>query len=103
MNILAQEISTHWAAISPLLTIHTEAQYEAAVERLNALLDEIGTNEDHPLYELLDTLGVLIHAYEEQHYPMSPQSGIAILEYLMAEHDLTSSMTRHNTLFLHPM
>lgn len=60
MSILTQDLNTHWAAISLLLTIHTEAQHEAAVERLNAMLDEIGTNENHPLYELLDTLGVLI-------------------------------------------
>lgn len=70
MSILTQDLNTHWAAISPLLTIHTEAQYEAVIEGLHELLDEIGTNEDHPLYELFDTLGVLVHAYEA----MSPCS-----------------------------
>lgn len=91
MSILTQDINTHWAAISPLLAIHTEAQYEAAIQRLNGLLDEIGTNEGHPLYELLDTLGVLVHAYEERHYPVPPQNGCAILEYLMTEHDLSQA------------
>jgi len=32
------------------------------------LLDEIGDNERHPLYDLLDTLGTLIHVYEETHH-----------------------------------
>ena len=40
------------------------------IATLNALIDEVGTNEQHPLYELLDTLGTVIHAYEEKHYPI---------------------------------
>jgi HTH-type transcriptional regulator / antitoxin HigA len=41
---------------------------------LNLLLDEVGTNEEHPLYELFDTLATMIHVYEDQRYPMSPAS-----------------------------
>ena len=36
-------------AIAPLLTIRNEQEYEQAIERLNDLIDEIGTNEQHPL------------------------------------------------------
>lgn len=43
-------------AVAPLLTIRNEEEYEQAVERLNYLIDEIGTNEHHPLYNLLNTL-----------------------------------------------
>jgi HTH-type transcriptional regulator/antitoxin HigA len=70
MKSLQEDIETHWEAISPLLTIRNEKEYNAAVKRLNELLDEVGTNEKHPLYTLLDTLGTLVHAYEEKHYPM---------------------------------
>ena len=65
--------------------------FEAAVERLNELLDEIGTDERHPLYSLLDTLGTLIHVYEEEHYPIPDVSGSEVLRFLMEEHDLTQS------------
>ncbi|MEY2975945.1 MAG: helix-turn-helix domain-containing protein [Prochlorotrichaceae cyanobacterium] len=78
--------------ISPFLTITNESEYDAAVERLNTLLDEIGTNEKHPLYTFLDTLGILIHAYEEHHDPIPdiPDcSGLDILDFLMTEHELT--------------
>ena len=68
--------------------IRNEAQYDQAVEQLNALIDEIGTDETHPLYELLDTLGTLIHAYEEQHYPVPDCSGREIVDFLMEEHGL---------------
>ena len=58
---------------------------------LNDLLDEVGTNEGHPLYELLDTLGTLVHVYEEAHHPMPECSGAEALRFLMDEHGLTQS------------
>jgi HTH-type transcriptional regulator/antitoxin HigA len=64
MNLLTKSVQSHWATIRPILTIRNEREYDAAVKRLNELLDEIGTNERHPLYSLLDPLGTLIHAYE---------------------------------------
>jgi HTH-type transcriptional regulator/antitoxin HigA len=70
MKVFSQDIQTHWEATSSLLTIRNEEEYNVAVKRLNELLDEIGTNEKHPLYTLLDTLGTLVHAYEEKHYPV---------------------------------
>ena len=59
MTIFTDQIQTHWKSISPLLTFRNEREYDAAVERMNELLDEIGTDETHPLYDLLDTLGLL--------------------------------------------
>ena len=91
MNTITKEIETHWSAISPLFSIHNEREYQEAVERVEILIDEIGTNEQHPLYELLDTLGTLIHAYEEKHYPMPECSGAEMLSFFMEEHGLTQS------------
>lgn len=91
MTISTKDIQGHWANIRPLLTIRNEHEYDLAVKRLNSLLDEIGTNERHPLYGLLDTLGTLIHAYEEEHLPMPASSGGDMLRFLMEEHALTQS------------
>lgn len=88
MSVATQEIQAHWQVLAPLLTIHNESEYDQAVERLNALLDEVGTNEQHPLYELLDTLGTILHAYEEKHFVIRDSSGIDMLKYLMDEHEL---------------
>jgi HTH-type transcriptional regulator / antitoxin HigA len=85
------ELQQHWRAISPLLSLRNEQEYDRAVERLNRLLDEVGTDEQHPLYTLLDTLGTLIHAYEEEHHPIPECSGVDVLRFLMEEHDLTQS------------
>ena len=91
MTVMPRELQQHWTALSPLLSIRNEHEYDLAVERLNHLLDEVGVNEQHPLYTLLDTLGTLIHAYEEQYHPMPECSGVDVLRFLMEEHGLTQS------------
>ena len=91
MTVMPYELQQHWTALRPLLSIRNEHEYDCAVERLNHLLDEVGTDEQHPLYTLLDTLGTLLHAYEEQHHPMPECSGIDVLRFLMDEHGLTQS------------
>ena len=91
MTTIAPELKQQWTAIAPYLTITNETEYDEAVERLNALLDEVGEDESHPLYGLLDTLGILIEAYDNEHYPLPECSGTVALAYLMAEHSLSQS------------
>lgn len=91
MTLVNEELQTHWMNIAPLLTIRNEREYNAAVKRLNELLDETGENEKHPLYSLLDTLGTLVHAYEEEHFPIPDATGAEVLRFLMDEHSLTQS------------
>jgi len=86
-----KELETHWANIAPLLSIRNEREYNAAVKRLNQLLDSIGDNAKHPLYGLLDTLGTLIELYEAEHYPIPSATGAEVLQFLMEEHGLTQS------------
>ena len=89
--MLTTDLKTHWPTIRPLLTVRNEREYDRAVKLLNELLDEIGTNERHPLYSFLDTLGTLIEAYEEKHYPVPASSGADMLRQLMDEHSLAQS------------
>ena len=91
MTAITKDLQSHWARIGPMLSIRNEREYDLAVKRLDGLLDEIGTNERHPLYGLLDTLGTLINAYEEQHHPMPQVAGAEMLRFLMEEHRLTQS------------
>jgi HTH-type transcriptional regulator / antitoxin HigA len=91
MTVMSPELQQHWTALRPLLSIRNEHEYDQAAEWLNHLLDEVGTNEQHPLYTLLDTLGTLLHAYEEQHHPIPECSGVEVLRFLMEEHALTQS------------
>lgn len=91
MSALAKETAAHWAAIAPILSIRNEREYDQAVARLNHLLDEIGDNQRHPLYSLLDTLGTVISAYEESHHPIPEASARDVLRFLMDEHGLSQS------------
>jgi HTH-type transcriptional regulator/antitoxin HigA len=91
MTILTKNLQDNWTWLSPFLTIRNEQEYDVAVQRLNELLDEIGDSEGHPLYSFLDTLGALIHVYEEEHTPMPESNGAEVLEFLKEEHGLTQS------------
>ena len=88
MSMKIREIQPHWTIIRPYLSIRSEEDYDRAVEQMNELIDIVGTDEDHPMYEFLDTLGTIIHAYEEKNYPLPPVSGTDILIHLMEEHGL---------------
>jgi len=90
-TIVSKELESHWASIRPILTIRNEREYNAAINRLNELLDEVGEDEKHPLFSLLDTLGTLIQVYEEEKVPMPDSSGVEVLRYLMEEHQLVQS------------
>lgn len=91
MSVFSKNLESQWATVAPILSIRNEREYDAAVKRMNLLVDEIGTNDKHPLYGLLDTLGTLMHAYEEEHYPMPDVSGADMLRYFVDEHDLRQS------------
>jgi HTH-type transcriptional regulator/antitoxin HigA len=90
LNLQLADLQTHWAPIAPILSIRNEAEYDAAVVRLNSLLEVVGTNQSHPLYSLVDTLGTLVHNYELEHHAIPDTTGAEVVAYLMEEHGLTS-------------
>ena len=88
------EITSHFQALSsvvPLHPIRTAADYEKAVAVLNRLLDAGAANEQHPLADLVNTLGTLIGEYDDAHYPVQEVSPLAILRFLMDGNSLTQS------------
>lgn len=88
MTAIEENLQRHWLALRPLLAIRNEEQHDRAVKHLNDLIDEIGIDETHPLYELPDTLGTLVHAYEEQHHPVPDCSRREMLAFFMEERGL---------------
>jgi HTH-type transcriptional regulator / antitoxin HigA len=93
----SQTALTRWFKIvqktefTSLTDFSNDSEYEQAIARLNSLIDEVGTNTAHPLYTFLDTLGILIEAYEEQHYPNPDCSGVDMLLHFMDEYSLSQS------------
>jgi HTH-type transcriptional regulator / antitoxin HigA len=74
---------------APLLAIRNAREYDEAVAQLNDLVDQVGDNPRDPRYRFVDTLSVLIEAYDERHNEIPDLSGIAMLKFLMEQHDLS--------------
>jgi HTH-type transcriptional regulator/antitoxin HigA len=93
-TIAVEPLEQAWGSLQtlvPIFPIRSEQQYDQALELLHWLLGTVGDDETHPLYELLDTLSVLIEAYEETYYPAPSVTGIDVLKFLIEEHRLTPS------------
>jgi HTH-type transcriptional regulator / antitoxin HigA len=59
-----------WHALETMVYVpHTEEEYQRLVVFLDALIDEVGEEETHPLASLMEVVGVLIERYEEEHVP----------------------------------
>ena len=59
-----------WPAVEALVYVpHTAEEYQRLVAFLDALIDEVGEEETHPLASLMEVVGVLIERYEEEHVP----------------------------------
>ena len=80
------------AGIKP---IRTERNYEAALARINELMDALSGPEgqvedaDDPDRVELDILTDLVEFYEERHHPISFPSAVAAIEYRMDQQSLT--------------
>ena len=65
---------------APLLAIRNGREYDAAVAQLNDLVDEVGDNPKDPRYRFIDTLCVLIEAYDRKHHRISAASAQGIAQ-----------------------
>ena len=79
----------------PVFAPRTEEEYDAAVVRLNALVDEVGDNPDDPRYREIETLIVLIADYDNKHYQMPDASPVEVLRFLMRQHGLSQGDLRN--------
>lgn len=75
----------------PLGVIRSKAEYGRAVAALDAIIDEIGEDEKHPLADLAEALSVFIEAYDQSHYPTPVPAPREMLRFLMEQNGLTQS------------
>ncbi len=84
-----ENIATVWPSIKNVFSVpHSEAEYENLVSLLDSLIDEIGEDENNPLSSLMETIGNLIDAYENNNIVHICGSPIETLRYLMQEHNV---------------
>ena len=71
MNSQLESISKVWPSIKSIFSVpHSEDEYQALVNTLDSLVDEVGNDQDHELAPVMETIGNLIETYENQaHQP----------------------------------
>ena len=89
---ILRKIVKVWPSINNILTIpHNEEEYNNLVQIFNALIDEVGEDENHALSRLMETVGALLEVYEYQNIEEPEGNPNDTLKYLMKEHDLKQS------------
>ncbi|MBX3060013.1 MAG: transcriptional regulator [Anaerolineae bacterium] len=66
----------------------SEDEYDQLVELLDELTDIVRDDENHPLANLMDVVGVLIEAYENETISEPVSDPISTLKHFMEEYDL---------------
>ena len=78
-----------WKEAKQVLSVpRSEKEHKRLVQTLDELLIQVGDNEHHPLVRLVDTLAVLIEAYETDHVHLPAGDSISTIKSLMEEHGL---------------
>ena len=79
-----------WSDVKDVLSVpHNTKNYKRLIEIHDELLDRIGENENHHLQPLLETIGNLIEAYEDEKFKIPDSNPVDIIKYLMRENNLT--------------
>ena len=68
--------------------VRTKADYARAMATINALLDEVGDDETHPLAEVLKYLAGQVKTYEDKLAPIPEAEPREVLRFLMEQHGL---------------
>jgi HTH-type transcriptional regulator/antitoxin HigA len=69
-------------------SVRTESDYKRACSIIDALLEVVGDNGEHPLADLLDYFADQVEKYEDEHFPIPDASPREILSFLMEQHGL---------------
>ena len=81
-----QAILRAWMPFKKLLgvtSVRTEEDYAQARATIDALLDEVGDNESHPLADVLDYLADQVKAYEDENVQIPEAKPSEVLRFLM--------------------
>lgn len=92
-------LSRAWRAFQSSASVRialpcTEAEFLALSALLNDLLDEIGDDDTHPDFDLLELVTTLVEAYEAKHIEIPDAPSAEVLALLMREHGLTQNDLR---------
>ena len=79
-----------WLPFKKLLgvtSVHSNKDYAHARRMIDALIDEIGDDETHPLAEVLDYLADKVKTWEDKHVKLPEAEPREVLRFLMTQHN----------------
>ncbi|HWW69423.1 MAG TPA: helix-turn-helix domain-containing protein [Duganella sp.] len=85
------ELAKAWAALQQhamLRPIRNQADFKRVHALTDALADEVGDDESHPLFSMLELTMELIQRWEEEHVVIPDAEPKEVLRYLLEENDL---------------
>jgi HTH-type transcriptional regulator/antitoxin HigA len=86
-----QAISQAWASFRKIVgvtSVRTESEYERACSIIDALLEIVGDNHEHPLADVLDYFADQVEKYEDEHFFIPDAPPREVLSFLMEQHGL---------------
>jgi len=86
-----QAILRAWMSFKQLVgvtSVRTKKDYAQARATIDALLDEVGDNENHPLADVLDYLADQVKGYEDENFQIPEAEPNEVLRFLMEQHGL---------------
>ena len=92
-----QAILQAWLPFKQLIgvtAVHTEGDYAQARATIDALLDEVGDNESHPLADVLDYLAGQVKAHEDENFLIPEAEPREVLRFLIEQHVLNQENVR---------
>lgn len=65
-----ERASSVWGSVAPIVFVsRSEEDYERLVGVLDALIDTVGEDEQHPLASMMEVIGTLIEKCDDEHVP----------------------------------
>ena len=86
-----REILQAWMPFKRLIgvtSVRTKQDHAQVRVTIDALLDEVGDDEDHPLAEVLYYLADQVKSYEDEHFQIPKAEPSDVLRLLMEQHGL---------------
>lgn len=89
VEAMEEAMQNAWPNLKKTLTpIKSNDELEKRIQILDAMLDKVGEDENHPLALICDSLGRLIEDYEKKALPIKESSPSEILAFLMKQEGL---------------
>lgn len=94
MSSVLKKVAPAWREIersAHVGPIRNAAHYDEMAGLMNELIDEVGSDRNHPLNGLLYVVGDLIRGYDEKHHALPDAAAVDVLMFLMENRGLKQS------------